>query len=63
MSLIHEESWQHFGRGLVALEGCQGDFGLGAPYCLCFVLMILLLVEMMNQSLGTYPNFGEQKNG
>src|SRR5690554_1400233 len=27
-------------------------------YCLRFLLMILLLVEMMNQSLGTCPNFG-----
>ncbi|PHQ72534.1 MAG: hypothetical protein COB82_10105, partial [Marinobacter sp.] len=29
-----------------------------ALYCLRFLLMILLLVEMMNQSLGTCPNFG-----
>ncbi|MET4026171.1 hypothetical protein ABIE59_001696 [Marinobacter sp. MBR-99] len=27
-------------------------------YCLRFLLMILLLVEMMNQSLGTCPKFG-----
>src|SRR5690554_2503709 len=29
-----------------------------ALYCLRFLLMILLLVEMMNQRLGTCPNFG-----
>lgn len=29
-----------------------------ALYCLRFLLMILLLVEMMNQSLGTCPKFG-----
>src|SRR5690554_5348646 len=29
-----------------------------ALYCLRFLLMILLLVGMMNQSLGTCPNFG-----
>ncbi|TBW44114.1 hypothetical protein EZI54_23865 [Marinobacter halodurans] len=29
-----------------------------ALYCLRFLLMILLLVEMMNQSSGTCPNFG-----
>ncbi|RCW61931.1 hypothetical protein DET61_1391, partial [Marinobacter nauticus] len=27
-------------------------------YCLRFLLMILLLMEMMNQSLGTCPKFG-----
>ncbi|MCE0760480.1 hypothetical protein LWH94_14880, partial [Marinobacter sp. G11] len=31
-------------------------------YCLRFLLMILLLVEMMNQSLGTCPNFGVHFN-
>jgi len=33
-----------------------------ALYCLRFLLMILLLVEMMNQSLGTCPNFGVHFN-
>jgi hypothetical protein len=34
-----------------------------ALYCLRFLLMILLLVEMMNQSLGTCPNFGVHFRG
>jgi len=29
-----------------------------ALYCLRFLLMILLLLEIMNQSLGTCPKFG-----
>src|SRR5690554_338681 len=33
-----------------------------ALYCLRFLLMILFLVEMMNQSLGTCPNFGVHFN-
>ncbi|WP_207389349.1 hypothetical protein, partial [Marinobacter halodurans] len=33
-----------------------------ALYCLRFLLMILLLVEMMNQSSGTCPNFGVHFN-
>jgi len=34
-----------------------------ALYCLRFLLMILLLMEMMNQSLGTCPKFGVHFTG
>ncbi|KXS54298.1 MAG: hypothetical protein AWU57_1306 [Marinobacter sp. T13-3] len=62
---VNLETGGNLGCGLVTLEGGQARATLDlndALYCLRFLLMILLLVEMMNQSLGTCPKFGVHFN-
>lgn len=61
-SRMHLEPGCNLGCGLVALEGpARATLDLkDALYCLRFLPIILLLVEMMNQSLDTCPKFGVQ---